>query len=144
MELIEIRKLVEKHTKRKLNVRSREQDNVYCRALYCKLAKIHTKNSLSKIGRVITRDHATVLHNIKIFDNVIVNYEVEYLKIFNRLDIKLSIKTGQVEKILNPDLYYRKRYTRLLLDHRTLTHNYRELKKSYENFLHVKYHDKEV
>ena len=144
MELIEIRKLVEKHTKRKLNVRSREQDNVYCRALYCKLAKRHTKNSLSKIGRVITRDHATVLHNIKIFDNVIVNYEVEYLKIFNRLDNILSKKTGQVEKILNPDLYYRKRYTRLLLDHRTLTHKYRELKKIYENFLHVKYHDKEV
>ena len=144
MELIEIKKLVEKHTKRKLNVKSREQDNVYCRALYCKLAKIHTKNSLSKIGRVITRDHATVLHNIKIFDNVIVNYEVEYLKIFNRLDNILSNKTGQVEKILNPDLYYRKRYTRLLLDHRTLPHHYRQLKKSYESFLHVKYHDKEV
>ena len=144
MELIQIKKLVEKHTKRKLNVRNREQDNVYCRALYCKLAKIHTKNSLSKIGGVIGRDHATVLHNLKLFDNVIVNYEVEYLKIFNRLDNILSTKTGKVEKILNPDLYYRKRYTRLLLDHRTLSHNYRELKKSYESFLHVKYHDKEV
>ena len=74
MELIQIKKLVEKHTKRKLNVRNREQDNVYCRALYCKLAKIHTKNSLSKIGGVIGRDHATVLHNLKLFDNVIVNY----------------------------------------------------------------------
>tara|TARA_R100000654_G_scaffold13131_2_gene28601 strand:- start:18191 stop:18625 length:435 start_codon:yes stop_codon:yes gene_type:complete len=144
MELIEIKKLVEKHTKRKLNVKSRERDNVYCRVLYCKLAKLHTKKSIDKIGKAISRDHATVLHNIKIFDEVIVNYELEYLKIFNRLDKLLSVKTGKVEKILNPDLYYRKKYTRLLLNHRTLFHHYRELKKSYESFLHVKYHDKEV
>jgi len=144
MELIEIKKLVEKHTKRKLNVRNKEQDNVYCRALYCKLAKLHTKNSTDKIGKVISRNHATVLHNIKLFDDVIVNYEVEYLKIFKTLDNILQVKTGKTEKILNPDLYYKKRYTELLLNHRTLSYNYRELKKSYESFLHVKYHDKEV
>jgi len=144
MELIEIKKLVEKHTKRKLNVRNKEQDNVYCRALYCKLAKLHTKNSTDKIGKVISRNHATVLHNIKLFDDVIVNYEVEYLKIFKTLDNILQVKTGKTEKILNPDLYYKKRYTELLLNHRTLSYNYRELKKSYEGFLNVKYHDKEV
>mgnify|MGYP003647898246 CR=1 FL=1 len=144
MELIEIKKLVEKHTKRKLNVRNREQDNVYCRALYCKLAKLHTKKSTDKIGKVISRDHATVLHNIKLFDNVIVNYEVEYLKIFKTLDKILKIKTRKTEKILNPDTYYKRRYTELLLNHRTLSYNYRQLKKSYEGFLNVKYHDKEV
>lgn len=49
--------------------RSRKADAVLFRALYFKLAIDNTNNTLSSIGKIVNRDHATVLHaRNKLFD----------------------------------------------------------------------------
>ena len=47
----------------------RQRSYVYGRALYFQLSKDFTTHSLSDIGSVVNKDHASVLHGLKIFKN---------------------------------------------------------------------------
>ena len=129
----EIKKLVEQETNNSLNTKTRKRDIVYTRAVYFKLCRIHTQQPLSNIGRPVGRDHATVLHGIRLFDNVLIEYEQSYLELFTKLDEQIRKQTGKklrhTQKLLNPEMYYRKKYTRLLLEHRDISQKYRNLKK---------------
>ena len=49
-----------------LKSRARDNDVVIARQFYFKRAKLFTKASLSKIGAIVNRDHATVIHGIKV------------------------------------------------------------------------------
>lgn len=63
--------------------KSRKQEVVQCRQMFFKNAKETTNASLAKIGKLVNRDHATVLHGIKTVDN---DYELSclYAKMFNQ------------------------------------------------------------
>ena len=52
----------------------RKRDYVYGRAIYYKLSKEFTGQSLSNIGANVGRDHASVIHGFKVF---------EMLKLYN-------------------------------------------------------------
>ena len=129
----EIKTLVEQETNNTLNTKTRKRDIVYTRAVYFKLCKTHTKKPLSDIGTTVGRDHATVLNGIKLFDNVLVEYEDGYLELFTKLDAEIRKQTGKklrhTQKLLSPEIYYKKKYTRLLLDHRDISQRYRNLKR---------------
>ena len=45
--------------------KTRRREVVWLRNIYFYFAKKHTKASLEKIGKLVNRDHATVLHGIK-------------------------------------------------------------------------------
>ena len=129
----EIKTLVEQETNNTLNTKTRKRDIVYTRAVYFKLCRIHTQQPLSDIGKTVNKDHATVLHGIKVFNNVLIEYEQNYLELFTKLDKEIRKQTGKklrhTQKLLNPEIYYRKKYTRLLLEHRNISQKYRNLKK---------------
>ena len=71
MNLIIIKNAVQNRFNTFLDVKSRERDIVYKRAIYYKLAKEFTKEPLYKIGQEVNKDHATVIHGLKTFDNII-------------------------------------------------------------------------
>ena len=60
--------LVESETGFNIRKRDRKREVTYARALYCKLAREIMEEgerySYSKIGKVIGKDHASVMHNI--------------------------------------------------------------------------------
>lgn len=62
--------LVETETGLNIRKRNRRREVTYARALYCKLARDVREEgdrySYKKIGNVISKDHATVMHNINV------------------------------------------------------------------------------
>ena len=69
------------------NIRKREY--VYARAIYFKLAKEFPTHSYKDIGSLVGRDHASVIHGLKVFDMLTLYKD-------NMIDIYLECK-----KILN-------------------------------------------
>ena len=64
---------------------TRKRETVYQRAIYFKLAKDYTSESLSKIGNSVGRDHATVLHAINVVFPVIKRWEKELLGSYHKI-----------------------------------------------------------
>lgn len=57
--------------------KSRKTDLVYCRIIFAKL--MHGKLSLAEIGKMINRDHSSIVYYIKTFKN-----EIKHNKKFKR------------------------------------------------------------
>tara|TARA_S200002703_G_scaffold21913_1_gene18605 strand:+ start:2681 stop:3085 length:405 start_codon:yes stop_codon:yes gene_type:complete len=131
MRLEKIKEVVEQETNEQLNVRNRKREVVYARAIYFKLCKEHTRNSLTRIGKSVGKDHATVLHGIKVFDHQIDVYEdsIEYKNIFLKLDRIIRRKNKTTKKELDPNEYYRDKYKDALLNLREARNEIRLLKK---------------
>ena len=67
-----IKRLVENHLEiPDIKIKSRQRDYVNARFLYFKIAHNVCRTSLTKIAQVVDRDHATVIHGIKQFDNLV-------------------------------------------------------------------------
>lgn len=66
--LDKIKESIERHFKVDLNSKKRSRDIVDARTMYCYIAKQLTDASTTSIGKVINRDHATVLHHNKKFN----------------------------------------------------------------------------
>lgn len=61
---------IQSKTNLNLNKNTRERIYVLCRSMYFKLAREYTFYSLREIGAKFGKDHATVLHGIKVFDGL--------------------------------------------------------------------------
>ena len=62
-----IKNCVVDYTQIDITSTARKRPNVYARALYFQLCKDFTPHSLHEIGAVVNKDHASVLHGLKIF-----------------------------------------------------------------------------
>ena len=60
-----IRNAVESMFNTQIHIPSREREMVYMRSIYYKLCKDFTFESLTKIGKAVNKDHATVIHGLK-------------------------------------------------------------------------------
>tara|TARA_R100001463_G_scaffold71708_4_gene125529 strand:- start:1892 stop:2293 length:402 start_codon:yes stop_codon:yes gene_type:complete len=127
MKIEEIRILVERELELDLSHPSRLRARVYARAVYFKLCRQHTFESLNDIGASVGRDHATVLHGIKIFDDVIIEYEMNLYEVYDKLNKLISKCNKTRERDIKPEKYYRDKYAGLLVEHRTLLNEYRTL-----------------
>lgn len=80
--LIKIKKLVEADLGLDdISKKTRQRDYVFARFLYYKVARDISKSSLSSIGQVVNRDHATALYGISKFDDLVdYNKDFRYLK----------------------------------------------------------------
>ena len=99
IELNRIKNYVDQHTGYDISTRSRKAEVVLFRALYFKLACDTTNWSLQKIGKIVNRDHATVLHAKKyLFDELMENkylinlYEIYRVEILS--EVVPAPKTG--------------------------------------------------
>lgn len=89
LQLQRIEKFVNSSLGIKINQITRERPIVYGRDLFYALAKKCTDLTLAKIGlffgkegEYLTKDHATVLHGIKVFNNVLL-LEKKYKDLYN-------------------------------------------------------------
>lgn len=107
-----IRQVIEKETGVDLDVKSRKSNIVLARRMYYKILKLHTNKlgtnmSLDAIGKTLklNQDHATILHQIKMFD---IDYEQNksfnamFRKVMNILDGVIEI--SEEEKLKDKNL----------------------------------------
>jgi len=80
--------------------KNRTRELVYGRVVYYKLCKNLTSHSLTEIGSLISKDHATVLHGLKVFESLEFNKDVYYINAYEELLEKL--KLNYVINIKNP------------------------------------------
>jgi hypothetical protein len=59
----------------------RQRNYVYGRAIYYKLAKEFTHHTFKDIGQVVKKDHASVIHGMKVFE-VIERYSDNMLNVY--------------------------------------------------------------
>jgi hypothetical protein len=129
MTLNEIKEKVEKHFTLDISKETRRREYVYTRSVFYKLAKTHTNQSLSAIGRSIKKDHATVLHGLKIFDAIIKTYEKEMYSKYAKIDNELHFTLRTAGKYASPATYYKEKAVNYALEVRELRKQLQEVKK---------------
>jgi len=77
-KLIKIKEYLDKKSGYDISVRNREAEMVNYRTLYFKLATETTTKSSTAIGKIVGRDHATVLHaRGRLFDELMTFRKLE-------------------------------------------------------------------
>ncbi len=67
--------------------KTRKQEVVYARFIYMNLSKRNCKGfTLVRCGKVVNRDHATVLHGLKEYDNL-KNYK-DFRDLINKIELR--------------------------------------------------------
>ena len=121
MNSITIRNAVESLFNTQIHIPSREREIVYMRSIYYKLCKEFTFESLTKIGNTVNKDHATVIHGLKIFENIINPlWEKDYYQKYLKLQAQLNTKTKLTVKRSDPNKFYREKYRIKLLQNKEI------------------------
>jgi len=121
MNTIVIKNTVQNTFNTFIDVKSRKRELVYIRAIYYKLCKEFTFDSLDKIGKTIGKDHATVIHGLKLFENIInPTWEKDYYNTYLKLHEQLNKKVNLQIRRINPDGFYRDKYRIKLLQNKQM------------------------
>ena len=62
----------------KLHKPHRAKEYVYSRAVFFKLARDFTRHSFKEIGEIVDKDHASVMHGMKVYDSLVFNKDLKY------------------------------------------------------------------
>jgi hypothetical protein len=95
-----IRNLVESYYNLDLSSKSRTRPNVEARAIYYTLIKSKIKSSLYDIGRGVNRNHATVIHGLKLCEMLMETDEKfrnDYNLLKDRLDLMIESDLNQID-----------------------------------------------
>ena len=74
-----------------IRAKRRTRELVYARGVYYRLCKDLTSHSLSEIGSCLRKDHATVLHGLKVFEHLEFNKDYTYIKAYEQMYDRLKI-----------------------------------------------------
>ena len=98
-DLDNIKHTVELYSNQKIDIKLRTNNIVFLRAVYYELARKLTSKNLKNIGLQVNRDHATVLHGLKIFPDVfkMEYYRNLYLKCYESLEQKKLLTEDEIE-----------------------------------------------
>ena len=95
--LVSIKRIIENEIGERIDTKNRRRDLTYARAVFCRTGR-DMGLSLSAIGKVINRDHATVLHTLR---NVypFAEKEVYYKRLYEVLKavVDEGVQTEEVE-----------------------------------------------
>ena len=95
-----IRTAVQDHYKLNINITTRRAPYVVARTIYFKLCKELTGQPLSSIGHTLNKNHATVLHAIRIiFESWVFCNTQEHLSIYSHLYQSLTEQDKLPQKI---------------------------------------------
>ena len=97
--------------------------------MYFTLCREYTLLGLAEIGDSIGKNHATVLHGIKLFNDWISEHEEAYINQYERIENEIQVKFKVRGGKLKTRGFYKRRYANILKDHRTLIHKHQNLKK---------------
>lgn len=82
--------MVTRRSQLKLHKFSRAKEYVYSRAIFFKLAREFTNFSFKEIGDMVDKDHATVMHGLKVYDSIVFNKDTRYIKIYEECEVILN------------------------------------------------------
>ena len=120
MDLHRIRKIVEDKTELELTHKSRTTDYVYARAMFYKVCREYSLGTFETIGKVVNKNHATVLHGVKLFDNWISVNEPNYIEAYAEINKKVASLCKKEEQRFKSRDYYKKKFIGSLNLNRTL------------------------
>ena len=140
--LKEIRSIVEQECNLNLNNKTRKREYVFARAVYYKLCREITNNSYDDIGKTLNKDHATVLHGVRIFDTFLMQkalFKYE-LSIYNKV---MEVYTDEsdknpstlIEKVKAEKLRLQKEKQEVLKIYQDINTQYLDLKKKHNRML---------
>jgi chromosomal replication initiation ATPase DnaA len=120
-----IKDYIEELTQMDLTAKTRKRAVVDVRRVAFKVTKSLTRISLTSIGELYNKDHATVLHGIKTFDNLYDSPDFKesrdlYKKIYGTF-LEIQQNLGISDKIKNVDqlnFEYRNKIESLVQDHK--------------------------
>jgi len=130
METTQIKKILITLFDNDFTLPGRDRSNVYQRAVYYKLCRDFTRCSTIDIGRSVNRDHATVLHGLKLFLNLTLWKEDDYLDIYEQAREKIKTKIHRKNPYLRKT--YKQKYQQLLFKHILLKEKHAKLKTTLE------------
>ena len=144
MTIQQIKKLVETRFNLTMDTKSRKREIVYARAVYYKLCSEYTSKTLTDIGDVLNRDHATVCYGLNLFNNIqSMNkvYKDNQYSVYLELKHKFDTLERFKQKDYEPDVYYKNKYRIKLLQARDLYNFNKRLLKQLD-LMDYKYTDK--
>lgn len=138
--LQEIKTLVERDLMVNLSHKTRKQKFVFARAVYYALSKRFTKYSLELIGKQVDRDHATVMHGLKVFsqmENQASMFEDElqaYAIISEMLELKVVNEETHLEKLFRQRNEMTEERNEVINKYETLKEKHNKLIKYFSKF----------
>ena len=123
ISLADIKHFVENELKINISRNTRKREYVYARAIFFKLCKEFSHQTLSKIGEFVGRDHASVIHGLYVFD-VIVLHNDSILNSYTKIRNKIFEETEDDLRKYNRENYYKIKYEQLLEEHQELQKRY--------------------
>lgn len=126
MELNQIKSILIDLFENDFSKKNRQRHNVYQRAVFFRLCRDLTPYALTDIGAVIDKDHASVLHGLKLFKNFKDWGEDIYLSIYNEARLKLKQRFNFANPHLNMTI--EERYKELFMNHIILKEKYYKTK----------------
>tara|TARA_Y100001973_G_C5047204_1_gene255808 strand:+ start:260 stop:694 length:435 start_codon:yes stop_codon:yes gene_type:complete len=123
ISLADIKHFVENELEVNISINTRKREYVYARAIYFKLCKEFSHQTLSKIGEFVGRDHASVIHGLYVFD-VIVLHNDSILNSYTKIRNKIFKETEDGLTKYNRENYYKIKYEQLLKEHQELQIRY--------------------
>ena len=90
MELNQIKKLLIKEFDNDFTQKNRKQEYVYQRSIYFTLCREFTTLPLCDIAASLDKNHATVIHSFKVFDNLELWGEHRLLEVYQRVRFKIN------------------------------------------------------
>jgi len=115
---------------------ARKRPNVYARALYFQLCKDFTPHSLHEIGAVVNKDHASVLHGLKIFKLFYIWEEKYWIELYYAIRLEFKSKFSVVNHF--GGMTSEEKFHFLLHHHINLKQKYHKLKSTKEKFINFR------
>jgi len=129
MTIDKIKEIVETETGIELKNKSRRTELVYTRAMYYNLCREYTLHSLEVIGKSVDKNHATVLHGLKLYRDWIEQHEERYIQSYERIDKLVSREFKKENAKYRGRDFYKRKYAKVLLELRDVHTKHRNLKK---------------
>ena len=126
MELNQIKSILIDLFKNDFSKKNRQRHNVYQRAVFFRLCRDLTPYALTDIGAVLDKDHASVLHGLKLFKNFKIWGEDIYLSTYNEARLKLKERYNFANPHAN--MTVEERYKELFMNHIILKEKYYKTK----------------
>jgi len=123
ISLADIKHFVENELKINISRNTRKREYVYARAIFFKLCKEFSHQTLSNIGEFVGRDHASVIHGLYVFD-VIALHKDSILNSYTKIRNKIFAETEDDLRKYNRENYYKIKYEQLLEEHQELQNRY--------------------
>ena len=123
ISLADIKHFVENELEVNISINTRKREYVYARAIFFKLCKEFSHQTLSRIGEFVGRDHASVIYGLYVFD-VIVLHNDSILNSYTKIRNKIFKETEDGLKKYNRENYYKIKYEQLLEQHQELQIKY--------------------